>query len=147
MRFLFGLVIGMAFTIAIYESVEFPSLAESVPADLRENAIDYSFYQDLYDISVTVLENFSEDEKASTSDRGPTNYFVQLGSFSKKESAEGFRAEVILEGYMTSDILVESIGDYHRVVIGPFAHKDEAELTMIWASERKLSSLLLTKRG
>jgi hypothetical protein len=146
MRFIFGLIIGALATVAIYESDRNSLVIESVPEDLKDKALGYSFYENLYNTSVTVLEDAYKNESLGPDEAGPTNYFVQLGSFSAKESADGFRAEVILEGYMTSDISVQSVNGYHRVVIGPFAHKEEAELAMNWATERKFSSLLLDEK-
>jgi len=143
MRFLTGLIIGVIVTASIYESDRSSSVIESVPEDLKEKALDYSFYENLYSTSVTVLEDAYKNDSLEPEEAGPTNYFVQLGSFSHKESADGFRAEVILEGYMTSDISVQSVNGYHRVVIGPFAHREEAELAMSWATERKFSGLLI----
>jgi len=143
MRFLTGLIIGVIVTASIYESDRSSSVIESVPEDLKEKALDYSFYENLYSTSVTVLEDAYKNDSLEPEEAGPTNYFVQLGSFSHKESADGFRAEVILEGYMTSDISVQSVNGYHRVVIGPFAHREEAELAMSWATERRFSGLLV----
>jgi len=143
MRFLTGLIIGVIVTASIYESDTSSSVIESVPEDLKEKALDYSFYENLYSTSVTVLEDAYKNDSLEPEEAGPKNYFVQLGSFSHKESADGFRAEVILEGYMTSDISVQSVNGYHRVVIGPFAHREEAELAMSWATERKFSGLLI----
>ena len=143
MRFLTGLIIGVIVTASIYESDRSSSFIESVPEDLKEKALDYSFYENLYSTSVTVLEDAYKNDSLEPEEAGPTNYFVQLGSFSHKESADGFRAEVILEGYMTSDISVQSVNGYHRVVIGPFAHREEAELAMSWATERRFSGLLV----
>ena len=146
MRFLFGLIIGALATAAVYESDRSSSVIESVPEDLKEKALDYSFCENLYSTSVTVLEDAYKNDSLEPEEAGPTNYFVQLGSFSHKESADGFRAEVILEGYMTTDISVQSANGYHRVVIGPFGYKEEAELAMNWAAERKFSSLLLAEK-
>ena len=146
MRFLFGLILGALATVAVYESDRSSSVIESVPEDFEEKVLDYSYYENLFNASVAVSEDVYKNESLGPDEPGPANYLVQLGSFSAKESADGFRAEVILEGYITSDISVQSVNGYHRVVIGPFAHKEEAQLAMNWATERKFSSLLLTEK-
>ena len=149
MRFLAGLIVGSMVTIILLTISGVAMIAEPQTEKLGEEVTDYTFYENLYDTSVTVLDGVYDqalsNEEAGEGTVGPAIYFVQLGSFSRKESADVFRAEVILEGYMTSDIAVESSGGYHRVVLGPFAHREEASLAMGWAEERLLSSLLVER--
>jgi len=149
MRFLAGLIVGSLITIILLTINRVAMIAEPQTEKLEEEVADYTFYENLYDTSVTVLDGVYDqalsNEEAGEGTAGPAIYFVQLGSFSRKESADVFRAEVILEGYMTSDIAVESSGGYHRVVLGPFAHREEASLAMGWAEERLFSSMLIER--
>ncbi|MGY8892018.1 MAG: SPOR domain-containing protein [Pseudomonadales bacterium] len=68
-----------------------------------------------------------------------------MGAFSKENNADSFRAQALLEGYLSADIFVESSVNVHRVMIGPFAQKHEAELAIDWASGKKFSGLLLAR--
>ena len=149
MRFLAGLLVGSIVTILLLTINRVAMIAEPQTEKLGEEVTDYTFYENLYDTSVTVLDGVYDqavrNREAGEGRVGPAIYFVQLGSFSRKESADVFRAEVILEGYMTSDIAVESSGGYHRVVLGPFAHREEASLAMGWAEERLFSSMLIER--
>lgn len=151
MKFLLGFIVGVAASFAAYQLDTKPEIppAEAASQESSEAKTDFTFYENLFDTSVTVLDGVYDqalsNEEAGEGGAGPAIYFVQLGSFSRKESADVFRAEVILEGYMTSDIAVESSGGYHRVVLGPFAHREEASLAMGWAEERLFSSLLVER--
>ena len=127
MRFLSGLFVGCIVTIILLTGSKVAMVTEPQTEKLGEVVLDYTFYENLFDTSVTVLEGVYDQEvnhpEAGKIGAGPSIYFVQLGSFSRKESADVFRAKVILEGYMTSDIAVESADSYHRVALGPFAHR------------------------
>ena len=137
---------GIGLTMGAYEQGIFRNPENSVPELIEEQDLAFTFYENLYNSSVTVIEGVYERAAGDENQSAAGDlFFVQLGSFSRKESADGFRAEVILEGYMTSDIIVQSIDGYHRVVLGPFAHQEEAELAMNWANERLFSSLLITR--
>ena len=144
-KFVAGLILGVLLTAISYESGQYEAANSSVGQTAKGEPNNYSFYENFYNTSVTVLEGAYMDESLSTDSTRPTNYFVQLGTFSHEESADRFRAEVILEGYMTSDILVRSTDDHYSVVIGPFAYEQEAWLAMNWAGERNFSSLLLAE--
>ena len=151
MKFLLGFIVGVVASFAAYQLDTKPEIptAEEASQEASEAKTDFTFYENLFDTSVTVLDGVYEqavsNKEAGEGRAGPPIYFVQLGSFSKKESPDVFRAEVIMEGYMTSDIAVESSDGYHRVVLGPFAHKEEASLAMGWAEERLFSSLLVER--
>lgn len=105
--------------------------------------IDYTYYENLYKSSVTVFK----DAYDSPMNEAPDVYYVQIGAFSKLDNIDSFRAEAILEGYLIAVIFVETVGDIHRFMIGPFAEKHEAELAIDWASGKKLLGLLLANRA
>ena len=122
-------------------------LVDKVTEQVAE--IDYTFYDNLSQSSISVIKDAYNAtlKKPDTSAEAaaPKFYYVQIGAFSKENNADSFRAEALLEGYLSADIFVESTADVHRVMIGPFAQKHEAELAIDWASGKKFSGLLLAR--
>ncbi len=56
------------------------------------------------------------------------SYFVQLGSFSSAENAQAARAKMAAQlPWLTNLPVVFQSGNVHRVQIGPFANKDDAQ--------------------
>ena len=146
MKYLIGFIIGIILTTLAYEQETATEVARKVVVDKVSDGvkeIDYTFYENLYKSSVTVFK----DAYDSPMSEAPEVYYVQIGAFSKLDNADSFRAEAILEGYLIADIFVETVGDIHRVMIGPFAEKYEAELAIDWASGKNFSGLLLAKGG
>ena len=144
MKYLIGFIIGITITTLAYEQEIATEVARGLAVDKVSDGvkeIDYTFYENLYKSSITILK----DAYDSPMTEAPVAYYVQIGAFSKLDNADSFRAEAILEGYLIADIFVETVGDIHRVMIGPFAEKHEAELTIDWASSKKFSGLLLAK--
>lgn len=76
----------------------------------------------------------------------PTEYVVQAGSFPEQDDANRLRARLMLTG-MGADIRIDTqeTGDevWHRVVIGPFSSKQDAEQTVAGLRQHDVSSLLL----
>ena len=152
MKYLIGFVLGVLLTVLAYE----PDTATQVPTEQlvdkvteQVSEIDYTFYDNLSQSSISVIKD-AYNATLKTSDTGPEAdapkfYYVQIGAFSKENNADSFRAEALLEGYLSADIFVESTGDVHRVMIGPFAQKHEAELAIDWASGKNFSGLLLAR--
>lgn len=102
---------------------------EVVPEQVvREfDEIDYTFYNNLPKSSITVIKDAYQAVLSETGiapvDGDEDLYYVQIGAFSKQVNADSFRAQAILEGYLSADMFVESSADVHRVMIGPFAQK------------------------
>ncbi|HJL53542.1 MAG TPA: SPOR domain-containing protein [Arenicellales bacterium] len=145
MKYLIGFIIGIVLTTLAYERETATEVAHDVVvAKVTDGVkeIDYTFYENLYKSAITVFK----DTYDSPTNEAPDAYYVQIGAFSKLDNANSFRAEAILEGYLNADIFVETVGDIHRVMIGPFAEKHEAELAIDWASGKKFSGLLLAKK-
>jgi len=150
MKYLIGFVLGVLLTILAYEPdtvTQMPTeqLVDKVTAQVAE--IDYTFYDNLSQSSISVIKDaynaaLKKPDFGSEPD-APKFYYVQIGAFSKQNNADSFRAEALLEGYSRADIFVESSADVHRVMIGPFAQKHEAELAIDWASGKNFSGLLL----
>ena len=152
MKYLIGFVLGVLLTVLAYE----PDTATQVPTEQlvdkvteQVSEIDYTFYDDLSQSSISVIKDAYNAtlKKSNTGPEAsaPTFYYVQIGAFSKENNADSFRAEALLEGYLSADIFVESTGDVHRVMIGPFAQKHAAELAIDWASGKNFSGLLLAR--
>ena len=71
-------------------------------------------------------------------------YYVQLGAFSSERNADRMRAETILEGYTQQTIFVNTVGPgLHRVLIGPFDRKTQAERAIVDTTARGLSGLMI----
>ena len=152
MKYLIGFVLGVLMTVLAYE----PDTATQMPAEQLVHSvtehvaeIDYTFYDNLSESSISVIKDaynatLKKPDTGSEAD-APKFYYVQIGAFSKQNNAASFRAEALLEGYLSADIFVESTGDVHRVMIGPFAQKHEAELAIDWASGKNFSGLLLAR--
>ena len=71
-------------------------------------------------------------------------YYVQLGAFSSERNADRMRAETILEGYTQQTIFVNTVGPgLHRVLIGPFDRKLDAEKAIVDTTARGLSGLMI----
>jgi cell division protein FtsN len=152
MKYLIGFVLGVLMTVLAYE----PDTATQMPAEQLVHSvtehvaeIDYTFYDNLSESSISVIKDaykatLKKPDTGSEAD-APKFYYVQIGAFSKQNNADSFRAEALLEGYLSADIFVESTPDVHRVMIGPFAQKHEAELAIDWASGKQFSGLLLAR--
>ena len=153
MKIIIGFILGVCLTILAYEQDTATEMAlEVVPEQFvsRLDEIDYTFYDNLPKSSITVIKDAYQAVLSET-DIAPVDgdkdlYYVQIGAFSKQVNADSFRAQAILEGYLSADIFVESSAHVHRVIIGPFAQKHEAELAIDWASAKKFSGLLLAKK-
>ncbi len=59
---------------------------------------------------------------------GPAGLYLQLGAFSSADNAESFRNHVARElPWLAEPILVASAGGLHRVRLGPYKTRDEAQ--------------------
>ncbi|SDS90272.1 SPOR domain-containing protein [Pseudomonas oryzae] len=77
----------------------------------------------------------------------PTRFVLQAGSFASREQAESTRARLILLG---QDARIESgkVGDktWHRVVVGPFASRPQADAAQKQLSAGGVSSVVQQRR-
>lgn len=76
----------------------------------------------------------------------PTEYLVQVGSFLLQDEANRLRARLMLTGVDT-DISINTRDDedgvWHRVVLGPFTSKRDAEQAMASLLQHDVSPILL----
>ena len=76
-----------------------------------------------------------------------TQFFLQAGSFRRKDDAESVRAQIIMLG---QNVRVESgtVRDetWHRVLVGPFANRDQLAQSQKALAANGFSNLLLQQR-
>lgn len=76
----------------------------------------------------------------------PTEYLVQAGSFRVQDDANRLRARLMLTG-VGADISINTLDDedevWHRVVVGPFNSKSDAEQTMASLRQHDVLPILL----
>ncbi|SDF53585.1 SPOR domain-containing protein [Pseudomonas seleniipraecipitans] len=76
-----------------------------------------------------------------------TQFFLQAGSFRRKDDAEGVRAQITLLG---QSVRVESgtVRDetWHRVLVGPFANREQLAQSQKTLAANGFSNLLLQQR-
>jgi cell division protein FtsN len=76
-----------------------------------------------------------------------TQFFLQAGSFRRKDDAESVRAQIILLG---QNVRVESgtvrEETWHRVLVGPFASREQLAQSQKTLSANGFSNLLLQQR-
>ncbi|WP_372875703.1 SPOR domain-containing protein [Pseudomonas sp.] len=76
-----------------------------------------------------------------------SQFFLQAGSFRRKDDAESLRAQIILLG---QDVRVESgrvrEETWYRVLVGPFANREQLAVSQKALSANGFSNLLLQQR-
>ena len=76
----------------------------------------------------------------------PAEYLVQAGSFREQDEADRLRARLMLTG-MGTDIRIDTRDSeddvWHRVVIGPFNSKQDAERTVASLKQQDVSPIML----
>ena len=76
----------------------------------------------------------------------PAEYLVQAGSFRLQDDANRLRARLMLTG-VSADISINALDDedevWHRVVVGPFNSKSDAEQTMASLRQHDILPILL----
>ena len=144
MKYLVCFALGVVVTILFYELDVAP-----VPAKVYEpkkvEEIDYSFYDNLPKSSITVIEDAYSKAVEDTAIGDASLYIVQIGAFSEPDNAEVFKDQAVSEGYLISDIFVQADDGIFKVLIGPFAKKQEAELAVSWAMSKRFSGVITTK--
>tara|TARA_B100001093_G_scaffold516867_1_gene596763 strand:- start:1032 stop:1478 length:447 start_codon:yes stop_codon:yes gene_type:complete len=142
-RFTFGLFLGFGASFFLNQ-VPWQGLDPSgISQELQlEKLIDKAKEDVLETLKIEDVEKiFSSTERSDSVDE---QYYVQLGAFSSERNAGRMRAETILEGYTQQTIFVNTVGPgLHRVLIGPFDRKIEAERAIVDTTARGLSGLMI----
>lgn len=141
-RFTFGLLLGFGASFFVNQA-PWQGLGESeIVKELQlEKFIDKA-KEDVFE----ALKAADVETLLPSSERNNVvkRYYVQLGAFSSERNADRMRAETILEGYTQQTIFVNTVGPgLHRVLIGPFDRKTQAERAIVDTTARGLSGLMI----
>ena len=141
-RFTFGLLLGFGASFFVNQA-SWQGLGKSeIVQELQlEKFIDKA-KEDVFE----ALKTADEEILLPSSERNNVvkRYYVQLGAFSSERNADRMRAETILDGYTQQTIFVNTVGPgLHRVLIGPFDRKTEAERAIVDTTARGLSGLMI----
>ncbi len=141
-RFTFGLLLGFGASFFVNQA-PWQGLGESeIVKELQlEKFIDKA-KEDVFE----ALKAADVETLLPSSERNNIvkRYYVQLGAFSSERNADRMRAETILEGYTQQTIFVNTVGPgLHRVLIGPFDRKTQAERAIVDTTARGLSGLMI----
>ena len=141
-RFTFGLLLGFGASFFVNQA-PWQGLGESeIVKELQlEKFIDKA-KEDVFE----ALKTADVETLLPSSERNNVvkRYYVQLGAFSSERNADRMRAETFLEGYTQQTIFVNTVGPgLHRVLIGPFDRKKEAERAIVDTTARGLSGLMI----
>ena len=149
-----GLVVGVAVTMTTVYLIQDPETPDSASASgeaiptedgaEQEGAPSYEFFERL-----PAAEVSTDTEPYKTLTPGgyvaPTEYVVQAGSFRQPDDANRLRAQLMLTG-ITTDITINTMDHedevWHRVVLGPFSTKEDAEQVMASLRQHDLSPAL-----
>ena len=141
-RFAFGLLLGFGASFFVNQAPWQGLGTSEIAKELQlEKFLDKAKEDVLEALKTTDMETLLP---SSERDNVVNQYYVQLGAFSSEKNADRMRAETILEGYTQQTIFVNTVGPgLHRVLIGPFDRKIEAESAIVDTTARGLSGLLI----
>ena len=142
-RFTFGLLLGFGVSFflnqAPWEGLDPSDLSRQLQL---EKLIDKAKEDVLETLKIEDVEKIFSP--TGRDDNVAKQYYVQLGAFSSERNADRMRAETILEGYTQQTIFVNTVGPgLHRVLIGPFDRKTQAERAIVDTTARGLSGLMI----
>ncbi len=150
-----GLIVGVAvcmvtvYLVGIPEGTDQKSAdTEGVPeksGDDQEGAQRFEFFD-----SLPAAEVPTDTEPYKTLTPGgyvaPSEYLVQAGSFHDEDDANRLRARLMLTG-MDADVAINTLANeqevWHRVVVGPFSSREDAEKMAASLKEHEVSPILL----
>ena len=158
-RLIIGFTLGILATTLYYESSnlllntkraidtkiseQVPNIRESLAA-LSEAGISIDF-QDIVPTIRSLGENLL-DNKTSKPSSNP-HYYVQVGAFSKQKDGEQLKANLLLKGFLSQHIFVESdkTESLYRVLIGPYTEKGKAIMSLSWAHQQQFEGLVVQR--
>ena len=141
-RFTFGLLLGFGASFFVNQA-PWQGLGES--EIVKELQLE-KFIDKAREDVIEALKTADVETLLPSSERNNVvkRYYVQLGAFSSEKNADRMRAETILEGYTQQTIFVNTVGPgLHRVLIGPFDRKTQAERAIVDTTARGLSGLMI----
>ena len=141
-RFVFGLLLGFGASFFVNQAT-WQGLGKSeIVQELQLEKLIDKAKEDVFE----ALKTADVETLLPSSERNNVvkRYYVQLGAFSSERNADRLRAETILEGYTPQTIFENTVGPgLHRVLIGPFDRKTEAERAIVDTTARGLSGLMI----
>ena len=158
-RLIFGICIGILITAAYYETEgllsnsrntletqienQYPSIKEAL-ANLSDTGISINL-QEIVPTIRTFGENLISDTSQTKGE--PTFYYVQVGAFSQSQDGDRLKANLLLKGFLDQHIYVEpgKNSDLHRVLIGPYAQKGKAVMSLSWAHKNNFDGLIVER--
>ena len=143
-KYIVCFILGVVVTILSYQ-LDVGPVPVGVFEPEKVEEIGYSFYDNLPNSSITVIENAYGGAAEEAANGVASLHFVQIGAFSEPDNAEVFREQAVSEGYLISDIFVQAEDGIFKVLIGPFAEEMEAELAVSWAMSKRFSGVITTK--
>ena len=150
-----GLIAGVAVCMVTVYLIGVPESADQGSADTPgvpedsgddpDGAQRFEFFE-----SLPAAEVPTDTEPYKTLTPGgyvpPSEYLVQAGSFRDEDDANRLRARLMLTG-MDADITINTLdqedGTWHRVVVGPFTSRENAEKMVASLQEHEVSPILL----
>ena len=159
-----GLVVGVAVAVTSAYLLMVPGDSDSKSADggdvATEDGTDrgprYEFFDSLRTAEVaTDTEPYKKLTPGGYVEPESSEYLVQAGAFRVQDDANRLRARLMLElrsavAGMNADISISRRDDagevWHRVVVGPFSNKQDAEQTMASLRQYDVSPMLLQVR-
>ena len=159
LRLITGISLGILATVFFYESSnmlsktkqvieskideQYPKVRDSL-ASLSETGIPINF-QDIVPSIKTFRNRLLNDQK--TKPLKDSNYYVQVGAFSRVEDGEQLKASLLLKGFLSQHIFVESDNSekIHRVLIGPYTEKGKALMSLSWAHRQEFDGLIVQR--
>ena len=141
-RFAFGLLLGFGASFFVnqapWQELGSSEIAKELQLDKFIDKAKKDVFEALKTADVETLVPSSERDNVVT------HYYVQLGAFSSEKNADRMRAETILDGYTQQTIFVNTVEpELHRVLIGPFDRKLDAEKAIVDTTARGLSGLMI----
>ena len=158
-RLIFGICIGVLITAAYYETEgllsnsrntletqienQYPSIKEAL-ANLSDTGISISL-QEIVPTIRTLGDNLISD--TSKNRKEPPFFYVQVGAFRQAQDGDRLKANLLLQGFLDQHIYVEpsKSGDLHRVLIGPYAQKGKAVMSLSWAHKNNFDGLIVER--
>ena len=158
-RLTIGICIGVLITAAYYETEgllsnsrttletqiekQYPSIKEAL-ANLSDTGISISL-QEIVPTIKTFGDSLISDTSQTRSE--PRFYYVQVGAFNQSQDGDRLKANLLLKGFLDQHIYVEpgKNSDLHRVLIGPYAQKGKAVMSLSWAHKNNFDGLIVER--
>lgn len=133
---------GLALILWLPEWLARPVLSTGEPANQPSTQIDFDYRDILQDAEVETTEPTGPNATASAP--AITTVRLQAGAFRNSADADRLRASLLLLDLpVTSVVASLSDGDWHRVMVGPFDARIDAQRAMTRLREQNLTPIWL----